>query len=107
MGLAPAKIQSRVQRSTHGCSASSRTDAHNLFAADRSMNSARSNKGFDEGGRVAGKAQMVTGGRETPFEASLAKPFYDRPGHWGVPGLPWRSSPRALPRSFRGRRPLR
>ena len=39
---------------------------------------------FDEGGRVAGKAQMVTGGRETPFEASLAKPFYDRPGHWGV-----------------------
>ena len=26
---------------------------------------------FDEGGRVAGKAQMVTGGRETPFELSL------------------------------------
>ena len=41
---------------------------------------------FDEGGEVEGRASPRAPNSAAPaeFEASLAKPFYSRPGHWGV-----------------------
>ena len=41
---------------------------------------------FDEGGAVEGRQSPRAPNSAEPaeFEASLAKPFYSRPGHWGV-----------------------
>ena len=41
---------------------------------------------FDEGGQMRGPAvpRQPGSSRAAEFEASLARPFYDRPGHWGI-----------------------
>lgn len=41
---------------------------------------------FDEGGALDGKLSPRAPGSPRPaeFEASLARPFFSRPGHWGV-----------------------
>uniref|UniRef100_A0A6U5NIA9 Methyltransferase domain-containing protein n=1 Tax=Calcidiscus leptoporus TaxID=127549 RepID=A0A6U5NIA9_9EUKA len=69
-----------------GFDAHYREDMENLPRLVRTYGANVTRIHFDEGGLVSGadtKAKFYAAAEEK-FEASIARPFYTRPGHWGV-----------------------
>lgn len=81
-------LHARRQRATVyvGYDTHWKPDMGNLPKLVRRYNGTVERLFFDEGGSISGQHRLGRGAKHVmhAFEASYARPFYDRPGHWGV-----------------------